>query len=130
MALLHLDALPYAPTLAMTWPKCFICAGSEGLTGSWPGPGLVIYSTPPWSKVPSFPAPTGAGNGETKWVVPEKFFDQLSEVLQTVRSLPGEEAMYGQFKSLLNAAANDPQIKATLTETAVTAENELINHLA
>jgi hypothetical protein len=31
----------------MPWPKCFICAGSEGLTGSWPGPGLVIYSTPP-----------------------------------------------------------------------------------
>ncbi|MGB6662994.1 MAG: DUF1254 domain-containing protein [Xanthobacteraceae bacterium] len=40
--------------------------------------------TKDWTKVPSFPAPTGAGQGETKWVVPEKFFDQLPEVLQGV----------------------------------------------
>jgi hypothetical protein len=85
--------------------------------------------TKDWSKVPSFPARAGAGKGETKWVVPEKFFDQLSEVLQTVPPLPGEEAMYGQFKSLLDAAAKDPQIKAELTETAVSAENELIKPL-
>ena len=85
--------------------------------------------TKDWSKVPSFPAPAGAGKGETKWVVPEKFFDQLTEVLQVVPPLPGEEAMYGQFKSLLDAARKDPHIKATLTETAVAAENELIKPL-
>jgi hypothetical protein len=85
--------------------------------------------TKDWSKVPSFPAPAGAGQGETKWVIPEKFFDQLPEVLQTVPALPGEEAMYGQFRSLLDAAAKDPQIKATLTETAMAAEGELIKPL-
>jgi hypothetical protein len=85
--------------------------------------------TKDWGKVPSFPAPSGAGKGETKWVIPEKFFDQLPEVLQSVPPLPGEEAMYGQFKSLLDAAAKDPQIKETLTQTAVTAENELIKPL-
>jgi hypothetical protein len=82
-----------------------------------------------WSRVPSFPAPTGAGSGETKWVLPEKFFDQLPEVLQAVPPLPGEEALYGSFKSLLDAAAKDPQIKATLTQTAVAAEEELITPL-
>ena len=85
--------------------------------------------TKDWSKVPSFPAPAGAGKGETKWVIPEKFFEQLPEVLQTVPPLPGEEAMYGQFKSLLDAAEKDPKIKSTLTQTAVAAENELIKPL-
>jgi hypothetical protein len=85
--------------------------------------------TKDWSKVPSFPAPAGAGKGETQWVVPEKFFDQLPEVLQTVPPLPGEEAMYGTFKSVLDAAAKDPQIKTALTQTAVTAEQELIKPL-
>ena len=64
-----------------------------------------------WSKSPSFPAPAGAGKGETKWVIPERFFDQLPTVLQTVPPLPGEEALYGTFKSVLDAAANDPQTK-------------------
>ena len=82
-----------------------------------------------WSKVPSFPAPPGAGKGETKWVVPEKFFDQLPEVLQSVPPLPGEEALYGTLKSLLDAAAKDPQIKATLTQTAIAADEELIKPL-
>jgi hypothetical protein len=82
-----------------------------------------------WSKTPSFPAPAGAGKGETKWVLPEKFFDQLPEVLQTVPPLPGEEALYGTFRSVLDAAAQDPQIKATLTQTAVAAEEELIQPL-
>jgi hypothetical protein len=82
-----------------------------------------------WSKSPSFPAPAGAGKGETKWVVPEKFFDQLPEVLQTVPPLPGEGALYGMFKSVLDAAARDPQFKATLVETAAAAEEELISPL-
>jgi hypothetical protein len=85
--------------------------------------------TKDWTKVPSFPAPSGAGKGETKWVIPESFFDQLAEVLQVVPPLPGEETMYGQFKSLVDAAAKDPQIKATLIQTAVAAEEELIRPL-
>jgi hypothetical protein len=82
-----------------------------------------------WTKVPSFPEPPSAGKGETKWVDPETFFDQLIEVLQVVPPLPGEEAMYAQFRSLLDAAAKDPQIKATLTQTAVAAEDNLIRPL-
>jgi hypothetical protein len=82
-----------------------------------------------WSKTPSFPPPAGAGVGETKWVLPEKFFDQLGEVLQTVPPLPGEEALYGQIRSVLDAAAKDPQIKATLTQTAIATEDEVIKPL-
>ena len=85
--------------------------------------------TKDWSKAPSFPAPPGAGKGETKWVIPEKFFDQLPEVLQTVPPLPGEEGLYGSFKSVLAAAAKDPQIKEMLTQTAITAEEQLIKPL-
>lgn len=69
------------------------------------------------------------GRAKTKWVIPETFFDKLPEVSRTVPPLPGEEALYGQFRSLLDAAASDPQIKATLTQAAVAAENELIRPL-
>ncbi len=85
--------------------------------------------TKDWSKVPSFPAPPGAGKGETKWVMPEKFFDQLPEALTAVPPLPGEEALYGTIKSVLDAAAKDSQIKATLHQAAAAAERDLIQPL-
>ena len=56
-----------------------------------------------WKKTPSTPAAAG-GSGETQWVQPEKFFDQLPEVMKNVPPLPGEEALYGWFKSVLDAA--------------------------
>ena len=43
--------------------------------------------------------------------------------------LPGEEALYGTFKSLLDAAAKDPKIKDTLIQTAIAAEEQLIKPL-
>lgn len=79
-----------------------------------------------WSELPDIPGPASDGGGETKWVVPEKFFDQFGEVLDTVPPLPGEEALYAQFSLLLHAAANDPAIKEALVETAVETEGEVI----
>ena len=79
-----------------------------------------------WTKTPVFPTPPGQGTGETKWVVPEKFFDQLPTVLQMIPPLPGEEALYGTMHALLDAAAADPALKATLVKHAVKAEEELI----
>ncbi|MFZ0065932.1 MAG: DUF1254 domain-containing protein [Pseudolabrys sp.] len=84
--------------------------------------------TKDWKKTPEFPAPAG-GSGETKWVDPEKFFDQLPQVMKDVPPLPGEEALYKMIQSVLDAAANNPEIKATLTQTAVAAEDELIKPL-
>jgi hypothetical protein len=81
-----------------------------------------------WTEAPSFPTPAGS-SGETKWVYPETFFDQLADVLKIVPPLPGEEALYGTMQSVLDAAAKDPQIQATLLQTAIVAEEELIRPL-
>jgi hypothetical protein len=81
-----------------------------------------------WKSTPSFPAPPSTG-GETKWVVPEKFFDELPIILKQVPPMPGEEALYVTFQSLLDAAAKDPKLKQALTQTAVSAEKELITPL-
>jgi len=83
--------------------------------------------TKDWSKLPHFPAPKPSGKGETQWVNPETFFDQLPAVMKSVPPLPGEEALYNWIGSVLEAAAKDPAIKKTLTETAVAAERELIS---
>jgi hypothetical protein len=83
--------------------------------------------TKDWSKIPNFPAPKTSDKGETKWVVPETFFDQLPEVMKDVPPVPGEEALYKWIGSVLEAADKDPAIKQTLEETAVAAESELIS---
>jgi hypothetical protein len=85
--------------------------------------------TKDWHKTPDFPAPTGAGEGETKWVTPEKFFDQLPEVMNKIPPLAGEEALYKMIQSVLDEAAKDPAIKETLVQTAIAAEKDLITPL-
>jgi hypothetical protein len=82
--------------------------------------------TKDWSKLPIFPAPKSGGKGETKWVNPETFFDELPAVMNQVPPLPGEEALYTWIGSVLEASAKDPEIKKTLKEAAVVAERELI----
>ncbi|MFI1094967.1 DUF1254 domain-containing protein [Streptomyces sp. NPDC020917] len=82
-----------------------------------------------WANVPTFPAPAGASGGEVHWVDPAKFFDQLPEVLDTVPPLPGEEALYQQFRALLAAADTWQDVKQTLVDVAHEAERELITPL-
>jgi hypothetical protein len=79
-----------------------------------------------WSKLPHFPAPKSTGKGETKWVNPDTFFDELPAVMKEVPPLPGEEALYAWIGSVLDAAANDPEIRNTLKETAAQVESEMI----
>jgi hypothetical protein len=81
-----------------------------------------------WKITPAFPSPASTG-GETKWVVPEKFFDELQIVMKQVPPLPGEESLYKTFQSVLDAAAKDPKLKQLLTQTAVAAEKDLISPL-
>lgn len=78
-----------------------------------------------WAGVPNIPGPQSSG-GETKWVVPERFFDQFGEVLDTVDPQPGEEAMYAQFRLLLGLAAKNPELKKTLVDVAVETEQKVI----
>lgn len=82
-----------------------------------------------WSKVPKFPAPADQGEGETKWVDPNTFFDELPDVLRDVPPLPGEEALYAQMKAVLLAADKDPAIKSQLKEVAQDAEKSLVGPL-
>ena len=81
--------------------------------------------TTDWSKLPHFPVPVGAV-GETKWVVPEKFYEQLPGVMKLVPPLPGEEALYGWIGSVFEAAAQDPAVKKALLESFAAADQELI----
>ncbi len=84
--------------------------------------------TKDWASTPNFPAPP-ATKGETQWVIPEKFFDELPRILKDVPVRPGEEALYTMFNSLMDAAAADTNIKAQLQKIAVAAEEELIGPL-
>jgi hypothetical protein len=81
-----------------------------------------------WKSTPAFPAPPST-SAETKWVIPEKFFDELPVVMKQIPPLPGEEALYKTFQSVMDAAANDPKIKQVLTQAAIAAEKEVISPL-
>ena len=78
-----------------------------------------------YAALPHFPEPP-SGGGETKWVVPEQFFEKFPGVLDNVPPLPGEEAMYANFRQLLNAAKANPAIAHLLAETAVAAERDIV----
>ena len=79
-----------------------------------------------WAQAPALPGPAAEGGGETKWVVSEKFFDQLGTVLDTVPPLPGEETLYCQFQVLLDSAGRDDAIRTALVDTATATEGEVI----
>ncbi|QXN49703.1 MULTISPECIES: DUF1254 domain-containing protein [Pseudomonas] len=81
-----------------------------------------------WKQSPIIPNPnaSSASAGETKWVIPEKFFDEFPQILKMVPPLPGEESLYAQFRQLMDAAAKDPAIKQAIVEVAKQAEQEVI----
>ena len=79
-----------------------------------------------WNNLPAIPGPVSSQPGETKWVDPEKFFDELPKVIDNVAPLPGEEALYAQLHWLLEVAAKDPKIKKAAVTAAVAAEKEVI----
>ena len=81
-----------------------------------------------WATLPVIPSPGPKSDGETKWVVPEKFFDanQLGVVLAIVPPMPGEEALYAQFRALMAAADKYPAIKQQLDQVAQETEQNVI----
>ena len=50
--------------------------------------------TKDWKQAPSFPAAQRSGDAEIQWVDPDAFFDVLSQVLDEVPPLAGEESLY------------------------------------
>jgi hypothetical protein len=129
-----------SPTdLAVIFPRVFQSDAPEDKAAIQPLINqIVVYplsefdgktKTVDWTKSPNFPPPEGAGSGETKWVDPATFFDQLPRILEEIPPLPGEEAWYAQMRSVLDAAARDSKVKDVLKRTASAAEEELIKPL-
>ena len=79
-----------------------------------------------WTKLPHFPAPKATGSGETQWVNPQTYFDELPAVMKQVPPLPGEESLYKWISSVLEAAKKDPATMQTLKETAVAANRDML----
>ncbi|VVN82626.1 hypothetical protein PS726_01210 [Pseudomonas fluorescens] len=82
--------------------------------------------TKDWTKLPHYPAPKSTGPGETKWVNPETYFNELPSVMKQVPPLPGEESLYRWIISVLEAAEKDPAIMQTLKEAAVAADKDML----
>jgi hypothetical protein len=81
-----------------------------------------------YSKLPVVGEGAKKQEGETQWVVPELFFDMFSTVLDSVAPLPGEEAMYANFRQLMDAAAKNPEVKKAMIAAAVETEKMVIDH--
>ena len=79
-----------------------------------------------WKAAQDIPTPDEGGGGETRWVVPDKYFDQFPDVLAMVPPLPGEEAMYAQFRWLMDVVTKDPKLKTAIVDEAGKAEKEII----
>jgi hypothetical protein len=84
--------------------------------------------TKDWSKMPKVQrkgVPAKYSSTQPPWVDPATFFDRLPIVMQEVPPMPGEEALYKQIGSVLDAAAKSPDVMKTLRETAFAADAEL-----
>jgi len=85
------------------------------------------------SKIPNVKkegTPAKYANRQPPWVDSATFFDQqLPQIMKEIPPLPGEEETYESIKSVLDAAAKDPDVMNTLRETAFAADEELIKPL-
>jgi len=84
--------------------------------------------TKDWSTLPIYPS-SSKGEEETKWVLPETFFDVLPIVMKEVPPLPGEEGLYANIQSVLDAASKDPKLHAALVASAFEADKNLLTPL-
>ena len=82
-----------------------------------------------WKKTKVTPPDTGGGKGETKWVKPETFFDQLADILKEVPPMPGEESFYAQAHALLDALAKNPKLKEVAKNAAIDADKNYVTPL-
>ncbi|MFD5725764.1 MULTISPECIES: DUF1214 domain-containing protein [unclassified Streptomyces] len=86
--------------------------------------------TTDWSQAPSYAAGDATGGEqETKWVDPAVFFDLLPAILDEVPPRPGEDALYGVLRSLVDEAARNPGAADVLRDTAIDADGTLMREL-
>jgi len=83
-----------------------------------------------WSRLSSGkPRAADGGSGETRWVFPNTFFDQLPVILLDAPPLPGEETRYEQVLAVIDAAQKNPTLMNALIDEAEQAEKALIEPL-
>jgi len=83
-----------------------------------------------WSRLPSLKSGTSdSGSGETRWVFPNMFLDQLRLVLRDAPPMPGEETRYEEVLAVIEAAQTNPTLKSALIDEAENAERTLIEPL-
>jgi hypothetical protein len=81
-----------------------------------------------WKHITKF-ASQATGAAETRWVFPDKFFDELPAVLNDAKPLPGEQARYEQVLAVIAAAEKDPALKKAMTDEVTKADKDLIDPL-
>ncbi len=85
--------------------------------------------TKDWSKIPDLKRKKASGSAETKWVEPSTFPQDLERVLNQVKPLPGEEALYSWMQSLVDASKKNPKLKKALVKAALDTEKEIISDM-
>jgi len=78
-----------------------------------------------WRKVKRYPSQS-SGEEETKWVPPEKFFDELPAVLKDAMPLPGEEERYTRVLAVVAAAREDAGLKKAIDDEIARADTDLV----
>jgi hypothetical protein len=81
--------------------------------------------TKDWSQNRKYPLES-SGGAETKWVDPDKFAQEFAQILDEVPPLPGEEAMYANFRAIWDAAKKDPKLMEMLHQAAANAERQIV----
>ncbi len=81
-----------------------------------------------WSAIKKVPA-ASSSDAETKWVFPEKFFDQLPDILADAPPLPGEESRYAQMRALLEAIKQNPALKEPLIKAVAEVDEQIVKPL-
>jgi hypothetical protein len=81
-----------------------------------------------WSKLKKIPA-SATGDAESKWVFPDKFFDQLPDILADAPPLPGEESRYAQMRALLEAIKNNPALKQPSIKAVTEVDEQIVKPL-
>ena len=77
-----------------------------------------------WSKAPAIPAPEIGRRRRNGMGRTGKILRPARRGARYRPPLPGEEALYGQFRAVLDAAAKDPAIKKALVQAAVETEEK------
>ena len=82
-----------------------------------------------WRTLPHHPLRAAAQDDETSWVSPDRFFDQLADVLDDAPALDGEEARYSEILAVTAAARYDAGLKQVMCDEAARADRDLIGPL-